>query len=182
MYEVEQKYRLDDPADFQQRVSELGATWGEGIEQIDHYFAHPCRDFAQTDEALRIRQIDQNNFVTYKGPKIDLTTKTRQELELPLSRGPDFANEFAELLTLLGFKFVAAVRKIRRSAAVTWQGGSVEVVLDRVDGVGAYAELEVMAEEVDLAIAKQRLASLGTKLNLTSVERSSYLELLLEGK
>ena len=46
----------------------------------------PCRDFAQTDEALRIRTVGDTSFVTYKGPKLDATTKTRRELELPLRR------------------------------------------------------------------------------------------------
>ena len=54
---------------------------GEPAEQVDTYFSHPARDFAATDEALRIRSIDQENFVTYKGPKLDATTKTRREID-----------------------------------------------------------------------------------------------------
>ncbi len=180
MYEVEQKYRVTDPLAIQERLCELGATWDDDIQQVDRYFAHPCRDFAETDEALRIRQVGELNFVTYKGPKIDRTTKTRRELELSLPTGPAFATEFAQLLTLLGFEFVAEVRKVRRKAEVTWQGGRIEVVIDRVDGVGHYVELEVMATVTELAVAKKRLAALGTELQLEDVERRSYLELMLE--
>jgi len=179
MYEVEQKYCVTDPAAVQNRLRALGAAWDDDIRQVDRYFAHPCRDFAASDEALRIRQVGEANFVTYKGPKIDQTTKTRQELELPLPVGPAFATEFAQLLTLLGFEFVAAVCKVRRKTVVAWQGGPIEVVIDQVEGVGNYVELEVMANSAELEIAKKRLASLGRELGLDAVERRSYLELLL---
>jgi adenylate cyclase class 2 len=180
MYEVEQKYRVTDPAAIQDRLCKLGAKWDDDIQQVDRYFAHPCRDFAETDEALRIRQVGELNFVTYKGPKIDLTTKTRRELELSLPPGPTYATDFAQLLTLLGFEFVAEVCKVRRKAEVTWQDGPIEVVLDRVQGVGNYVELEVMATMTELEIAKKRLAAFGSELQLEDVERRSYLELLLE--
>jgi len=180
MYEVEQKYCVTELAAVQQRVSELGVVWDDEVRQVDRYFAHPCRDFTQTDEALRIRQVGEANFVTYKGPKIDRTTKTRRELELPLAAGSAFANEFAQLLALLGFELVADVCKVRRKAVVTWHGGPIEVVLDRVDQVGEFVELEVMATAENLETAKQRLASLGAELELETVERRSYLELFLE--
>ncbi len=180
MYEVEQKYRVPDQAAVRQQLDELGAAWEDGIRQVDRYFAHPCRDFARTDEALRIRQVDDVNCVTYKGPKIDATTKTRRELELPLPGGADFAQEFAQLLTLLGFEFVAAVSKVRCKAVVTWQGGPIEVVFDHVDGLGGYIELELMSSEAQLDAARARLTSLGTRLGLHVAERRSYLELLQE--
>ncbi|MDP6468872.1 MAG: class IV adenylate cyclase [Pirellulaceae bacterium] len=179
MYEVEQKYRVDDLAAVQERLCALGAAWDDEVQQVDRYFAHPCRNFSETDEALRIRQVGEENFVTYKGPKIDRTTKTRRELELPLPTGLAFATEFAQLLTLLGFEFVAEVCKVRRKAAVTWQDGSIEVAIDRVERVGDYVELEVMATMAELEIAKERLTGLARELHLEDVERRSYLELLL---
>ena len=78
--EVEQKFRAAHSPELLARLQRLGATIEEPIEQIDQYFAHPVRDFAQTDEALRIRRVGDLNFVTYKGPKLDSTTKTRREL------------------------------------------------------------------------------------------------------
>lgn len=180
MYEVEQKYHVADPAAVQQRLSELGAAWTEDVRQVDRYFAHPCRDYSVTDEALRIRQVGEANFVTYKGPKIDRTTKTRRELELLLPAGQAYGTDFAQLLTLLGFTFVAEVCKVRRQAAVPWQGGTVDVAIDRVEDLGNYVEMEIMANSAELESAKERLASLAGELALAEVERRSYLELLLE--
>ncbi len=178
MYEVEQKYRIADPDAVAHRLDTLDARWGTDIRQKDQYFAHPSRDFAVTDEAFRIRQVGDANFVTYKGPKIDSTTKTRRELELPLPHGADYEKRFTELLALLGFASVAIVSKVRRPAVVQWQGGPIEVVVDQVEQVGDYVELEVQADQEGLDAARQRLVSLGRELGLEEVERRSYLELL----
>ena len=113
-FEVEQKHRVDDVAALDARLAERGVTLGPPVEQSDQYFAHPCRDFARTDEALRIRTVGEASFVTYKGPKLDATTKTRRELELPLDPSDADGSQFAELLTALGFTPVATVRKQRR--------------------------------------------------------------------
>ena len=104
------------------------AEWrsGPAIGQSDRYFAHPSRDFARTDEALRIRTVGASSFVTYKGPKIDVTTKTRRELELPLDPGDADGSQFAELLTALGFTPVAVVRKQRCPFHIDHAGRRVE--------------------------------------------------------
>src|SRR6266496_1172527 len=153
MLEVEQKFRIHDAESLERRLHELGArevadtptrsvsedtptrSASEGSDQLDHYFNHPSRDFAQTDEALRLRHVGwvksahshhpsvendksaethlSQNFITYKGPKLDATTKTRREIELPLPPGSDTLAHFTELLTALGFRPVAQVRKTR---------------------------------------------------------------------
>jgi adenylate cyclase, class 2 len=179
-YEVEQKFPLADPAAVEQRLRELAGAFSEPVEQVDRYFAHPARDFAKTDEALRIRRVGEQNFITYKGPRLDATTKTRREIELPLAAGAAAAEQFAELLTALGFRRVAEVRKLRRKACFHREGFEVEAALDEVESLGHFAELELIADDANLDAARQCLASLAAELGLTSTERRSYLELLLE--
>ena len=178
-YEVEQKFPVADAAAAEQRLQALAGTFSEPVEQVDRYFAHPARDFAKTDEALRIRRVGEANFITYKGPRLDATTKTRREIELPLASGGPAAEDFAELLTALGFRRVAEVRKRRRKAGFHRDGFEVEAALDEVEGLGQFVELELIAEDENLAAARQCLASLAAELSLTSAERRSYLELLL---
>jgi adenylate cyclase class 2 len=178
-YEVEQKFRLADRAALASRLTDLGATLGSAIAQVDRYFAHPARDFARTDEALRIRSVGAENWVTYKGPKIDSATKTRRELELPIEPAEAGAARFAELLAALGFTPVATVRKWRRTAIVPWSGRDVELVLDEVDAVGQFCELELSADDAELDDAREALAALAAHLGLTDSERRSYLEMLL---
>jgi adenylate cyclase class 2 len=178
-YEVEQKYRLADAAAIERRLRELGACNGQTMTQVDQYFNHPARDFATTDEALRLRQIGEANFITYKGPKLDATTKTRKELELPLPPGAAMAAAYAELLQALGFRHVAEVRKVRRTLHLTWQDREIEIAIDEVNSLGTFLEIELTAEEATLDAAKKCLASLAVELQLTQHERRSYLELLL---
>jgi adenylate cyclase class 2 len=178
-YEVEQKHVVPDVRALLERLARRGAEVGPPVEQADRYFAHPCRDFAQTDEALRIRTSGDRSFVTFKGPKLDTTTKTRREIELPLDASDADGLKFAELLQSLGFKPVAVVHKRRRSFKINANGRTVEGALDEVDGVGTFVELELMADEPGLDEAKRVISTLAAELNLGPIERRSYLEMML---
>lgn len=178
-FEVEQKFSVADLAAVAANLRELGASSRDPVVQVDRYFSHPARDFSQTDEALRLRQIGEQNFITYKGPKIDRVTKTRQEIELPLAAGASSAVQWTMLLQSLGFQPVAEVRKKRQAMDLTWLDAPIEIALDQVDGVGSFVELESLADESGLADAKSRIHSLAAALGLSDTERRSYLELLL---
>ena len=178
-YEVENKYPVDDLAAMTARLQQLGAEFGETVEQADLYFAHPARDFAQTDEALRIRRVGNSNFVTYKGPKIDTATKTRKELELPLVDGPDSFRQHAQLLEALGFRQVAEVVKRRQHGTCPFDQAAVTLALDDVAQVGTFLELEIVVEADQLEAARDTLIRLAQQLGLSAPERRSYLELLL---
>lgn len=179
-YEVEQKYPLEDVTGVRGQLEALGATFGAPQVQADRYFAHPARDFAETDEALRIRSVGDSNCVTYKGPKIDQTTKTRREIELPLPDGQERSQEYEELFNVLGFPSVTTVSKVRQTAEIQWHHHSLTIALDEVQGLGDYLELEIVTEDAGLDAARDALADLASHLQLTSIERRSYLQLLLE--
>jgi adenylate cyclase class 2 len=179
LYEVEMKFPVADMSVLEARLDSLGATVGGQRCEVDTYYAHPCRDFAQTDEALRIRREEMTNKLTYKGPKIDATTKTRREIELNLAAGDASARAWSELLDTLGFAPVGEVRKIRRKVTISWQGREVEGSLDQLERLGDFAELELMAEQAGIDSAKACIESLAEQLGLSHGERRSYLELLL---
>lgn len=181
-FEVERKYRAIDPQAILARLAELGGKPGEAELQTDCYYAHPSRDFAATDEALRLRRAGAANRITYKGPKVGAEGKTRRELELELPPGDDALANFGRLLEALGFRSVATVEKRRRKAQFNWQGQEVEASLDEVEGLGSFVELELSADDDGLAQAEAALASLAASLPLGESERRSYLELLLEAK
>jgi adenylate cyclase class 2 len=179
-YEVEQKFPVVDLAAFEAKLADLGATVCEPCSEIDHYYAHPARDFAATDEALRIRRTDRSSYLTYKGPKVDTTTKTRREIELGLWAQEAKVLTLESLLEALGFAPIAEVCKYRRKATVFWQGRQIEAALDEVVDVGTFVELELVAEEEEVESARACIASLAEALGLSQSERRSYLELLLE--
>ena len=179
-YEVEQKFPVTDLDALKKKLTKMGGAIQAPVKQCDRYFAHPVRDFAKTDEALRIRSVGEANFVTYKGPKVDLATKTRHELELPLEAGQAGADRFAELLRALGFTPVANVQKTRQVISVAWQDWQVEGALDDVQGLGTFSELELVVDQPKVNAAQAVILSLSAELGLVHPERRSYLELLLE--
>jgi len=178
-WEVEQKFRINDVQAIRSSLDQLGVLWHEPIHQVDRYFNHPARDFGRTDEALRLRQVGEQNFITYKGPKIDATTKTRRELELPLPGGAEVSRQFSELLKALGFVPVATVSKARQPGSMPWSGHEVDVALDQVQDLGWFVEFELSADDGGLDAAKAALATLSERLNLGASERRSYLELII---
>ena len=184
MYEVELKFQVSDAVALERELVALGARFREPVEQVDRYFAHPCRDFATTDEALRLRRTGNDVAITWKGPRIDAATKTRREIELALvadaaATGRTTIDRWTELLEALGFRRVREVAKRRRSAAVAWEGAEVEAALDEVASLGDYLELELQATADGVATARGRIESLARRLGCGPTERRSYLELLL---
>ncbi len=179
MLEVEMKFPIADVAPLEEKLRAAGARRGEQRQEQDQYFNAPDRDFAKTDEALRIRRIGEKNIITYKGPKKDLQTKTRTELEVPLQAGPRTAEDAVAVLTHLGYRFVAVIRKQRTIWHLERAGYDVEICLDRVQGVGDFVELEIVAAESSLDAARQAVLNLAQDLGLTSTERRSYLEMWL---
>ena len=177
-YEVEQKYAVSDREILELRLDKLGIVWGETVQQRDAYYNHPARDFSQTDEAIRIRTSAGKHCITYKGPRIDQTTKTRQEIEIPF--GEYATSDVAEqLLVALGFTYVAVVEKTRRTGTLTWQDQPLTIAIDAVSGLGTYIEIELMASEESLSTAQDVVQQAASKLQLQGSIRAGYLDLLL---
>lgn len=129
---------------------------------------------------MRIRVVGDKSFVTYKGPKLDKTTKTRREIELPLDPADQDGSRFASLLAALGFTPLALVRKRQSAFRIAVDDHEVDGALDELDGLGCFVELELLANDDTLEAAKQTIVKLAAELDLGPSERRSYLELLLE--
>lgn len=182
MLEVEMKFRLADWLPVIARLGEWGAEANPPRKDTDHYFNAPDRDFAQTDEAVRVRRIGTVNVLTYKGPKIDTATKTRTEIELKLAEGPTPAADAVRFLSALGYRPVAVVSKTRTVYRFQRHGFPIEVCLDDVGVIGKFVEVEVMAEPSQMEAAKAAVMTTAGELGLSEQERRSYLRLLLEKK
>ena len=157
----------------------MGASIDAPLQEVDQYFNAPDRDFARTDEALRLRRIGSTNFVTYKGPKTDSQTKTRSEIEVPLAPGDTVAKQFSDLLVHLGYRAVAAVTKRRVVCHLHREAFDLEACLDDVDEVGKFVELEILAPPEALDAARAVLLKMAKEMGLGPQERRSYLEMLL---
>jgi adenylate cyclase class 2 len=179
MYEVELKFPLADTKSLFESLEQLGAIRGNERVQRDRYFNHPSRDFAQTDEALRIRSEGREARITYKGPIVDSQTKTRREIELPIGDAEGDDERLAQLLVHLGFREVRAVCKKRLPIELAWEGRRLDLAIDDVDGLGRFLEIETIADEESKDAARDCILRLAKSLGLGNSERRSYLSLLL---
>ncbi|MFN4904945.1 MAG: class IV adenylate cyclase [Planctomycetota bacterium] len=177
--EIEGKYRVDDPIDLLARLDRLRAEELESESHEDHYLRHPARDFKITDEALRMRRVNDQWLVTYKGPRREGPLKTRPEIELPLAPGTQ--EEWMRIWASLSFEPVGVVRKSRRVFSLAKIHPGMTVTLDEVHKIGIFAEVEcVVHSDQELAAAEPAIASAAGNLGLSFIEKRSYLSMVLE--
>ncbi len=186
-YEVEVKLPIKTEEAIIEALHKLGAVKTNTETQIDVYFDHPCRSFQETDEALRIRSREvvikhedhpsippQKTEMTYKGPKIDKSTKTRLEISLVI----DNISSAKTILEELGFRNVATVEKMR--SFFTYE--DIVLSIDSVVQVGLFLELEKVVDSEDqIPAVKEEIFTIIEKLGLNPKDsiRESYLELFL---
>lgn len=177
MYEVEVKVRAPHGA-VRDRLDALGAKRLGSVTQEDTYYDAPHRDFAETDEALRIRREtpeggESRAYLTYKGPLVDETSKTREEAETRVGDG----STTARVLDGLGFEAAATVRKERDRYTLD----GYTVTLDTVDGLGEFVEVETEADE-GVDVAREGAFDVLDRLGLDPEDgiRTSYLCMLLD--
>ena len=172
MIEVEVKARINSFKEMEERLENLGAAKTKTEFQEDIYFASPIVDFAETDEALRVRTTNNGIFITYKGPKLNDKAKTRKEVEMSI----ESAKKAKDIFTEIGFRPVRTVRKDRKY----YQYENFEISLDDVKGLPPYMEIEIALEDgEDYSLAQERIFELFERLNITDgFERTSYMELL----
>jgi adenylate cyclase class 2 len=175
MLEVELKVKIPslDPAR-EQLVRRNAQSCGK-VHEHDVYYNAPHRDFSITDEAVRVRYTGDHAVVTYKGPKIKkFGLKAREELNFAVESGKIFET----MLDRLGFTKTLEVNKWRE----TFRLGTASVSLDTVDGLGTFAEIEVIVENESDNPTGQ-IGKIAKEIGVDGEPiLASYLELLLAKK
>jgi len=144
----------------------------EELEMEDIYFSHPCYDFKERDEALRLR-VERGG----KGERAELTFKGRRIEERGVKAREEINADVLDwrkvlsILESLGFRKIAAVKKVRAD----FDCPSFKVSLDRVESLGTFAEIEGK-EGCEAECVEEALRSLGVR---GEVEKKTYLELIL---
>jgi len=181
-FEIEIKVRVQALEPIEERLLANNAKLIADQDEHDIYFNAPHKDFAVTDEALRLRYVENQKCgknmppcITYKGAKVGLTgIKAREEIIVDLSSGENFAL----ILERLGFRKTADVNKHRKIYRVP---GAI-VTLDKIDGIGVFSEIEAdggLSEEESVATIDKIAEMAGIKGERLT---KSYLEIVLEEK
>ena len=191
MLEIEMKFRVANAAEYERLISEtLGASFGEPTVESDVFFTNEALGFPNEGKSLRIRRRGNYLAATFKGPRLDSQTKTREEIELTLvDERPELTEENARRVDearanwirfyeRLGFSQYGVVTKSRRRASTEYGGRQFEITLDEIDGLGVFTELEVSAEKEEFVDARAVVMLLAQKLGLRETVTSSYLSMV----
>lgn len=193
MFEVEVKILLNNKEDIEKKLKSIGGHYIISLIHDDTYFNMPkkLRNFYRTDEALRIRksiEFDKFNdsskkrtdFLTYKGPKIDDSTKTRKEFDIKVDDG----EKIIDVLKILGFREVYTVKKERELFGIEYDSEMLEILFDYLPDLNQYfMEIESQVEHEDNIPKKREIIfNLLNKMGIGKEEsiRKSYLELIID--
>jgi adenylate cyclase class 2 len=176
MIEVEIKCPINNPEEIAEKlIQNVNAKFIKTVYQKDFYLQHPSRNLGETDEAIRVRDSDEGTQLTYKGPKIDASSKTREELSVFV----DNLEIILKIFERIGFLPIAKVIKSRRIFQID---GNIIASIDKVQDLGNFIELEFEANDyTQVEVKREELFSILDKLGLSkeNTERRSYLELLM---
>ncbi|MFW9988747.1 MAG: class IV adenylate cyclase [Candidatus Odinarchaeota archaeon] len=194
MIEVEIKVRILDPEAIRNNFRQKGGIYKLSLEHEDIYFNMPegLRDFKESDEALRLRKSISFNktddsiekktsyYLTYKGKKLDNSTKTREEIEIKV----EDIEKTKKLLKILGFQEILTIKKERELYEFKFKTYRIEALIDYISTLKQYfIEVECLLEASDNYESSRDV--LFEFLNLFGIKkeesiRKSYLELIMD--
>ena len=184
MMEIEAKIRVSALEPVRKRLRDLKAEHLGVVVERDVYFNAPHRDFAVTDEALRVRYSGgvpvsggtpgpgEAPVLTYKGPKLPGDgPKAREEICVSVVEG----DLLEQMLDRLGFRPTAEVVKERD----LYRREGATIALDTVESLGTFIEIEAPMG-LSRTEAVRRIRTIAEELGVRGESLSvSYLEMLL---
>ncbi len=182
-FEIEMKLPVFSLEEIKEKLIWKGFREEATVRESDMYYNSEHHDVKKLGEALRIRKsTDLFNGQTqaqlnFKGKKMDQVSMSRQEYETAVA-DPECTEK---ILIALGFEPVAGVQKTR----CYMKKNEMTACLDRVDGLGSFLELEVIASEESMReIYLREMERLLTELGLSMADtvRTSYLGMLYAKK
>lgn len=192
MIEVEIKVANYNPDLLYNKITKLNGKYIISLNHEDTYFNMPkgLRDFKKTDEALRLREAIEFNknkdekpylkkfYITYKGKRIDQTTKTREEIETEIKDIRSMRN----LLSHLGFKEILTVKKERELYEFWFKNKKIDLLLDYLPILNQnFIEAEIQIEDkIEMIKSKDLIFDFLKQFGITEEDsiRDSYLELI----
>lgn len=180
MIEVEVKIFINNISDLEHDLITLGFEKGELWTEKDVYFDNEARQITNADGALRIRSCENMQdhksqaYLTYKGPKMDDVSMTRNEFETEIFS----VDNGKEILNALGYTFAFQVNKNRQY----YYYQDISACIDQVLGLGDFLELEILvAKEEEKTEALERLLNIICQLGYQKDDLicSSYLSMLI---
>ena len=171
--ETEVKYKINNSEKIKKELINLGFSYLKKKYQEDYYYSPPHKSFAGTRKYyLRLRKNSGKSVFAYHVVQDNLQTK-EQEVEV------DDFDQMNIILKMLDFKIDCIVKKNRS----VFSKNDVEVVIDHVEDLGSFIEIEYSGE-INKKIIED-MDSLAAALNLKKenlVAGLGYPDLLINKK
>jgi predicted adenylyl cyclase CyaB len=178
MRELEIKFSIEGPVeDLMKSLTAMELKFGQWVRQKDTVFARARNDIISPQAGTVVARVREDS-----ADGSSVTVKIRREADLDREEEETSIEDPAtmrRILAILGLKELVVVSKSRATASVT---SSAKVLVDVVDKLGLFVEIEILGEE---ASAQQHLDAIRNKLapviplNAPAVT-SGYDRLLLE--
>lgn len=156
------------------RVQEEDVYFRRPDQPLDTFVRMRLETPAPGFRGVKVRSAD----LTWKGPRLPgVASKSRPEETAMIL--PDAGNLLAvtRLLGGLGYRESIRVTKLREIFSLQYESVGVSVMLDRVEGIGHYVELEILTIPEAANGMTAILRSLADKLGLSDAEPRGYAEL-----
>ena len=160
-FEVEQKYRLEDPGKIRSALKKMGARKIAGGMEANEFFDRG-KELRRKRLALRLRKYGGNATLTLKGPRLKARFTKRMEIEIPVDHAL-----MGSMLRLAGFRAVMCYKKERE----LYRLGKSLIALDRLPRSGHFLEIEGRAKNI---------ARIASRLGFRPRDREerSYLQMM----
>lgn len=147
MREIEVKFEIEDIETIRHKIESIGARYEGMYPQIDIWFDTPDEALKKKGCGLRLRLQGEEATLTLK-EKLVVGKSVREGEEHEIEVG-DF-DKAKEILEKLGFQERLSYQKEREE----WVIENVSIVLDRVENLGVFLELEGAKEDIEEVIKK----------------------------
>jgi predicted adenylyl cyclase CyaB len=173
--EIEVKAKTKDLKVVRQRLIKLGARFIKSVHQIDTYYSLYKRPFTKRRGSMvRVRHNKNENFTTFEfdNAKNDIAA-TEDEV---------IVSDYRTIKIILR-KMKAKVETVVDKKREYFMKGRLEIVLDRVKGLGNYMEIEILGK--DTKANRDKILTFYKKLKVDEndlIIGSRYPEMMLKKK
>jgi adenylate cyclase class 2 len=144
--ELEASYHLgENYEDILEKIEEQNFKLVEDSVEEDTYFTDKNLEFVKSRTCLRTRKTNEDFLeLTYK-PKTDNSTEKYGKKEVNLRLDPKDYEDTKYVINQLGYIEYVSFKKYRQVYSKNIDGFEYNIMIDKIDGVGNFIELEILA-------------------------------------
>lgn len=158
--EIEDSYILNNDYDIDFYITKNGFKFVNIIYETDTYYVDKSGKFIDKRICLRTRKTnDEKLELTYKPETSDETEKYGKR-EVNISLPVEDENDINFILNELGYNKYVKFTKKRTTYTKYYDGAEHNIMIDEINGIGKFIELEIITDEEHQAYYTEKLDKL----------------------